>query len=179
MKKPLLIGLFGYPGSGKTYFSERLSKKEGYYHLSSDKIRLAMFRVPTYKREEHRTVFRFMDYLASEFLAHGVSVVYDANFNFKKHRKALARLAKQKGARYQLVWVQTEESLALRRLHSRSKLKSAHRQQLYRPIGRRVFNALKQEMELPDKSEPVIIIDGRMSFPVQFKSFTAQQKRLF
>jgi uncharacterized protein len=81
MKKPLLIATLGYPGSGKTYFSERLSKKKHFFHLNSDRIRLAIFDKPQYKPEEHRIVFRLMDSLAQDLLRQGVSVVYDANFN--------------------------------------------------------------------------------------------------
>jgi predicted kinase len=174
MKKPLLLATFAYPGSGKTYFSERLAKKLAYFHLSSDKIRLAMFRDPKYTPVEHETVFRFMDYLAEELLQHGVSVIYDANFNKRVHRSKLPRVARRTGAKAHLIWIQTSEEVAMKRLEKRAKYSSRKKQELYRPITKAIFEQLRDEMERPAKSEKVIKIDGHLSFSKQFEQFKKQ-----
>lgn len=169
--KPILIGTLGYPGSGKTHFSERLAKKASYFHLSADKIRHTLFEKPTYEPSEHKIVFGLIDYLAEAMLEKGVSVIYDANFNFKKSRQKLERIARKTGAKYRLVWIQTKEETALARTQKRARYKSTHKQHLYRPISVEVFNHLKSEIELPTKTEPVISIDGHASFEKQFESF--------
>lgn len=169
--KNYLIATLGYPVSGKTYFSERLSKQNNYFHLSSDKIRLAMFESPKYTPEEHRIVFSFMDYLAGEFLRHGVSVIYDANFNFRKHRKKLQKLANKTKSHYRLVWIKTKENTAINRLGKRAKLTNTKKKEIYRPIDTKVFHILKNEMEIPTRAEKVIEIDGHISFPAQYKHF--------
>lgn len=173
-KKPYLIITLGYPGSGKTYFSEHLVKKEGYFHLSGDKVRLAMFDKPCYSQQEHEAVYRFVDYLAEQFLKQGVSVMYDANFNFKRSRIKIQKLAKKVGASYRLVWIKTDEKKALKRLEQRAALKNAKRKELYRPIDSTVFHILKDEMELPTTSEPYIEIDGHASFQKQYQQFCEQ-----
>lgn len=176
MKKPILIATFGFPGSGKTYFSERLSKRNSFMHLSSDRVRLMMFENPKYTKEEHRLVFRFMDYLAKEFLQHGVSVIYDANFNFRENRQRIRNLAKKVGAGYSLVWIKTDENKALKRTEKRALIKDSKKKQIYRPISKKNFEDLKNEMEMPTKSESFIEIDGHASFKDQEKSLFEQLK---
>ncbi len=174
MKRPILLGTFGHPGSGKTYFSERLAKKEKLFHLSADRIRLKMFKNPKYTLEEHKIVFAFMNYLAEEFLKHGVSVIYDANFNLRKHRQKLNSLAKKANAEYKLVWVKTSDEKAMSRIKKRSKLKNTKKKELYRPIDLKVFKLLKEEMQNPTVKEKVIEINGGISFSKQFESYKKQ-----
>lgn len=153
--------MLGYPGSGKTYFSERLAKEAGFFHLSADKIRHTLFEKPTYTPEEHAAVFNLLDYLAEKLLAKGVNVIYDANFNFKRSRQKLKRMAKKTNSRYHIVWIQTDEKTALARNEKRGTSK----------VSVKVFNHLKKEMELPTKEEPVIVIDGHLPFAKQFEMF--------
>lgn len=172
--KTFLIGMYGYPGSGKTYFSQRLSEKKGWFHLSSDRIRLKMFDEPEYTQEEHKTVFNFMDYLAAELLRKGMSVVYDANFNFKESREKLARIATETNARYYLVHIETPEETALKRIDTRYKESDNSKKDMYRPITREVFEKLRDEHQELSEDEEVIIIDGMKEFDEQLKSFEAQ-----
>lgn len=174
MKSPVLLTMFGYPGSGKTYFSERLAKHEGFVHLNADRTRLMIFAEPKYTAEEHRVVFRFMDYLAKEFLQHGVSVIYDANFNFRKSRRSMMQLAKKMKSGYRLVWVQTDEPTALARLDKRAKLKQGKKKQMYRPMKADFFHVFKKEMEIPTSLEVPVLIDGHSTFSEQLKSFHKQ-----
>ncbi len=172
--KPILLGTLGYPGSGKTYFSERLAKKAHFFHLSADVIRHTLFTTPKYTLDEHEAVFGLMDYLTVELLKKGMSVIYDANFNFKKSRRKLEKIAKETHAVYKLVWIQTDEHVAIGRLNTRAKYTNSKKKLLYRPIKIEVFHHYKSEMELPTKKEPVIIIDGHAPFLVQFESIAKE-----
>lgn len=174
MKKPLLLVTLGYPGSGKTYFSERLAKEYHLFHLNGDRIRLAMFENPSYSREEHDMVYAFADYLAETFLKHGVSVIYDANFNFRKSRAKARRIAQKTRAAYRLIWVKTSESKAIERFNKRARLKTLRKKEIYRPIDLNNFKELRDEIQPPGKREPYIEINGHQVFKQQILSFHRQ-----
>jgi predicted kinase len=166
MNKPLFIGTLGYPGSGKTYFSEHLARERGLVHLHADTIRAILFETPRYTSEEHGILFRTMDYLAEQFLNRGIGVIYDANANFRSSRKKFAAIAARTTADYHLVWIKTPEALALERLTTFRRDTPGWPQ---KPAD--VFNRMKQEMELPEPDEPVIEIDGSLPFAEQYKQF--------
>ena len=132
---------------------------------------MAMFRSPSYSRKEHTAVYRFADNLARMLLGQGVSVIYDANFNFRKSRKNARRIANNTHAEYRLLWVKTAEEKAIQRLSKRAMLKSPKKKELYRPINISNFRDLQSEIEPPTKSEAFIEIDGHKAFREQVKSF--------
>lgn len=176
MKKPLLVATLGYPGSGKTYFSERLAKEIGAFHLNSDRVRHAIFANPAFTQEEHRVVFGFMNYLIEELLNLGVNVICDANSNKRLHRNDFVKQAKKYGARYILVHIKTPVPLAEKRLIKRQSIKSKKKQLFYRPIDVSVLHSLKGQLESPTKKEPVIEIDGTKKFDEQLKQFKSGLK---
>ena len=169
-----LIGTYGYAGSGKTYFSKHLCDEKGWFHLAADRIRLKLFSEPLYTPAEHETVFGFMDYLAEELLGTGMSVVYDAHFNFKKDRDKLQLLATKAGAEYRIAHIQTPETIALKRLPFRHENADESEKDIHRPISEDIFHQLKDEMEPLDSSEPIIEIDGTKDFSEQLIAFEQQ-----
>jgi predicted kinase len=171
MKKPLLITTLGFPGSGKTYFSERLCKKEKFFHLNSDKTRFTLFKEPKFTKEETDGVFRLMDLLAEELLAVGVSVVYDANMNFRVHRKRLQKLAERCDTTYVLLWIQTDVEIAEKRLIKRGTTKGKRAKLLYRPLDIKWLHHYKKEIEEPRGAERFIMIDCNADFKNQFRQF--------
>lgn len=171
MKKPLLIATLGYPGSGKTYFSENLAKKENFFHLNSDKTRFKLFPNPKFIPEENKVLFSNMDNLAYDLLKKGISVVYDANFTKRIYRKRLKEIAQESSADYYLVWIKSGEETALERLEERAKITDKEKKLMYRPIDQSVFHQLKDEIEEPMDDEECIEIDGHQSFPEQYKVF--------
>lgn len=171
MKKPLFIATLGFPGSGKTYFSERLAKEYNLFHLNSDKIRHEIYTDPKFTPEEHRVVFGFMNYIAEELLKLGVGVIFDANSNKRFHRASFVKQAKKLNAKYVLVHIQTPVELAEKRLEQRKKIKSLKRQMFYRPLDVSILHLLKKEMEHPTSKEPVVVIDGTKKFAEQLQQF--------
>jgi predicted kinase len=77
--KPVLICLYGYPGSGKSYVARNMEEVLQIASVSADRIRHELFRNPRYDAQENAIVAQLMNYMAEEFLRAGVSVVYDAN----------------------------------------------------------------------------------------------------
>ena len=176
MKKPLLIATLGYPGSGKTYFSERLAKEYRFFHLNSDKIRLEIFPNPTFTLAEHEVVFRFIHYLIEELLGLGVSVICDANSNKKFHRNTFVKQAKKYGARYVLVHINTPVEVAEKRLIKRRNIKHPEKKKYYRPLDLSVLHEMRKEIEYPDHTETVLEIDGRKPYSLQAAVFKKWMK---
>ena len=75
--KPVLIMLYGYPGSGKTHFARQLSETLQAAHVHGDRIRGELFDKPQYDTHENEIVNHLMIYMAEEFLKAGVSVIFD------------------------------------------------------------------------------------------------------
>lgn len=177
-KRPLLLVTLGYPGSGKTHFSERLGKEDAMVHLSSDEIRARMFPSPTYSLEEHKAVFDFRDFIAGELLEAGGGVICDSNFNFKRHRSRMHGIAKRKGAQFVILWVRTHEELARKRVIRRVRYVSRGKKYLHRPLEEEVFTRLRDEIEHPTKGEPVIQVDGHKPFAVQYAQYKKQLRQI-
>ena len=171
MKKPILLITVGYPGSGKTYISERLAKDFHFFHLSSDWIRSHIVDNPKYTPEEHRVVFRFMDALALELLSKGISVIYDANNGKHEYRRALYAIAKKGRADAWMLRIHTPIETAEKRVLARSQKKFSNNRKmyLYRAIDIGVIHKLRNEIEEPAKYEQVIFVAGQSSYLINKK----------
>lgn len=154
--KSILIATFGYPGSGKTYFSEKLSKDLHCAHLRSDDFRFKIISQPTFSNEEHTVVFGFMDFLTDKFLTSGVNVIYDANLVKKKHRDRARRIAQKADSHFMLISIETPFEVAVQRARERE----------FHSIGRDVVEAIRDESENLD-GEDYITIDGLKTYEEQ------------
>lgn len=170
MTRPYLIATMGYPGSGKTHFSENLALREGYVHLNADRERFRLFKNPQYTKEEHLALSKAMDRAAEELLLQGKNVIYDVNFNRRMHRERVRAIAERTNAEYRLVHVVTSESVALERLKVRGK-NGSQDSELYRPIDLEIFHRMKDQVEEPGAMESVIWLDGKATFEQQLVQF--------
>ena len=93
--KPLLILLYGYSGSGKTYFARQLSEQLQAAHMHADRVRGELFENPRYDKEENDVVAQLMDYMTGEFLSAGLSVIYDVNAMRVGQRRVLREMARK------------------------------------------------------------------------------------
>lgn len=177
MKKPLLIATLGHPGSGKTYFSERLAKEYDLVHLSRDRFRHEAIPNPTFQPEEKDSISRAINWITEEFLMKGIGVLNDGNYNKKKYRSGLAKIAKKMSATYVVVHIITSIEQAEKRLLQRQKVKSKLKQKYYHPSDVSIARLIKIDTEYPTKSEPVIEIDGSKSFPAQLEAFKKALKK--
>ncbi len=153
---PLLIGTIGSPGSGKSYFSEKISKDLHLVHLRSDDIRFRIISEPNFTQEEHNVVFGFMDFLAEKILDNKIGVIYDANLVKYEHRERLIRIAENTKAKFVMLWIKTPLDLAITRAKDRK----------FHPITKETVEAIAGELE-EFRNEPHIIIDGIKSYEEQ------------
>ena len=76
----MIVIVFGLPGSGKTYFANRVAQMLNAKYISSDSIRKEMFITPVYSSESRALVYNEMRRRMVESAKHGKEVVLDATF---------------------------------------------------------------------------------------------------
>jgi predicted kinase len=82
-----MVIVFGLPGSGKSYFAQRLAKMLGADYVNSDRVRKELFPIRTYSEEEKSKVYEAMLNKMEEAIAKGKKLVLDATFYKKATRK--------------------------------------------------------------------------------------------
>lgn len=112
----MLIIVCGLPGSGKSFFAERLAARTGAILFSSDRIRIAMKASGQYAEEDKRAVYREMLRLSSMQLQSGHSVIVDATFYLQSLRDEFRQLAEDEHTPFALLHVKAEEDLVKQRL---------------------------------------------------------------
>lgn len=163
--KPLLILLYGFPGSGKTFFARQLCENLMAVHVQGDRMRSELFAAPSYNKEENHVVSSLMNYMTGEFLNAGVSVVYDTNAMRATQRRALRNMATKAGAETILVWLQIDPETAFARASRRDHRKSDDHYS--RDMDMRTFDALNAGMQNPTSLERYVVISGKHVFNTQ------------
>jgi predicted kinase len=167
--KPLFVLLYGFPGSGKTFFARQLCEQLAATHVQSDRIRAELFENPTYSKQENHVVTSLMNYMTGEFLSAGVSVVYDVNALRVSQRRNLRNMAAKAGADTILVWQQIDPESALARVSKRDKRKMDDRYS--QELDRTAFEQLASGMQNPDATERYLVISGKHVFGTQKSAF--------
>ena len=166
--KPLLILLYGFPGSGKTYFARQLTDVLEAAHVQGERIRGELFETPRYDREENSVIEHLMDYMTGEFLNAGMSVVYDTNAMRLSQRRAMRDLARKSKVETVLIWFQIDADSAFARATKRDRRKADDK---YTPgIDRATFDRLAGGMQNPS-NEDYIVISGKHTFNTQLSAF--------
>lgn len=164
LNKPVLICLYGYPGSGKSYVARNLSEVLQSVHVSADRIRNELFENPRYDAQENAIVSHLMNYMCEEFLSAQVSVVYDTNALRIAQRRKLRELARRHKAQYLLIWLQVDIDSAFARTQSRDRRTSDDR--YAEPQTKATFDAQVSGMQNP-QGEDYLVISGKHTFATQ------------
>ncbi|CAN5426654.1 hypothetical protein BH10PAT3_BH10PAT3_4820 [soil metagenome] len=164
-EKPILILLYGFPGSGKTYFSRQFCEEVQAAHLEEDRIRFELFDKPRYSRQENYALSRIMEYMTGEFLNAGISVVYDMNAMRMSQRRTMREIARKHKAEPLIVWFQVDADTAFLRNHKRDRRHSDDRFAAGYDVGQ--FKELASHMQQPESTEDFIVISGKHSYPSQ------------
>lgn len=174
--KPLLILLFGFPGAGKSYFSRQLAETLRAAHVQGDRIRSELFEQPRYDREENEVITHLMDYMTEEFLAAGISVIYDANAMRASHRRELRDMARRAGAEPVLIWLQIDADTAFARVTKRDRRRADDKYAM--PLERPTFEKLVGGMQNPQTTEDYVVISGKHIFTMQRSAFMKRLREL-
>lgn len=157
--------LYGFPGSGKTYFARQFAEEVQCANIQSDRIRSELFEKPSYDQQENNVIAQLMDYMTDEFLNAGVSVIYDTNAMRNVQRKALRELARKHGAEAALLWFQVDVESAFARNVSRDRRRADDRYAA--GWDRTTFDNMISYMQNPDYHEQPIVISGKHNFSTQ------------
>lgn len=171
--KPLLLHLYGFPGSGKTYFARQLCEHIQAAHVQADRIRFELFENPRYDKSENDVIIQLMDYMTEEFLNAGISVVYDTNAMRMSQRHALREMARKAHAQSILVWLQVDADSSFSRTTQRDRRRSDDKYAA--PMDRSTFDNMAGYMQNPQNTEDYVVISGKHVFKTQF---SAVMKRL-
>jgi predicted kinase len=155
LAKPVLICMYGFPGSGKSYVSRNLSDVIQIAHVSGDRIRSELFENPRYDTQENAIVTHLMNYMTHEFLNAGVSVIYDSNSLRVAQRRTLRELARVNKAEYMLIWLQIDPDSAFTRT------------QFAQPQDSNTFSRILSGMQNPQPAEDYLVISGKHTFITQ------------
>lgn len=166
--KPFLLLLYGFQGSGKTYFARQFAENVQVAHVQADRIRYELFDKPTYSKQENAIVLQIMNYMVEEFLKVGVSVVYDMNVMRIAQRQALRTLARRSGAETVLIWQQIDPDSASVRALKRDRRKNDDRYSMQPDIAS--FKKIASGMQNPQNTEDYIVTSGKHAFSTQFNA---------
>lgn len=165
--------LYGFPGAGKTYFARQLCEHLQAAHVQGDRIRAELFEKPRYDSQENAVVAQLMDYMTSEFLSAGLSVVYDTNAIRAAQRHQWREMARRSHAQPILVWQQIDMESAFTRSMKRDRRRMDDR--FAQPMDRSTFENIAGHMQNPALTEDYIVVSGKHLFNTQL---SATMKRL-
>ncbi len=124
--RPFLIVMSGLPGTGKSYFSRRLTERLPCVRLESDELRKVLFPSPGYSADENQRLFSALHWLIQELLRKNIPVLLDATNLVEHHREQLYCIADRLGAKLVLVRVEAPPEVVRERLQTR--MASPHRE---------------------------------------------------
>src|SRR5690554_3704424 len=104
VNKPFVVFLYGFPGSGKTFFARQLAEAVGAAHWQQDRISHEMLGENAAGAEKASR--NTMNYMMREFLRAGVPVIYDADVHRRAERRILRDSVRKAKATPVLVWLQ-------------------------------------------------------------------------
>ena len=111
----MIIVVFGLPGSGKSYFAEKLAKKIEADYVNSDRLRKEMFPARIYSEQEKAAVYNVMLEKMKRAVKQNKNVVLDATFHNNETRKPFTQAGKKKD-RICFIEITADEDLISRRL---------------------------------------------------------------
>jgi predicted kinase len=116
-----LTCIAGLPGTGKTHLAHRLAAETGAVRLSRDDVRAELFDPVTYSEQEKQIAFGEMLLRAKSDLHHGMDVILEGMpFSRRSERDAARSLAREAGAKLELILCVCPEEVALERIASQA-----------------------------------------------------------
>ena len=115
----MIIVVSGLPGTGKSYFAEKLSDRLGAVHLNSDKLRNALHARGKYTIDDKMHIYQVMAEKTDQALDQGKSVIVDATFYKREMIELFISLAKERTAPIRFIKIEADETLVRERLQKR------------------------------------------------------------
>lgn len=165
LTQPTLFLLYGFPGTGKTYFARQLCEELKAAHVQGDRIRYELFDEPRFDRQENDIINHLMIYITQEFLNAGISVVFDTNAARVGQRRSLREIARKAKAESLIVWFQMDIESAFTRVAKRDRRKADDKYAAN--TDRTTFDDLIGRMQNPTPTEDYAVVSGKHTFSTQ------------
>ena len=117
--KPAFVVISGLPGTGKSYFCNKLAERLPFAILESDALRKILFSPPSYSPKESSHLFWAIHRLVERLLKKGISLILDATNLSERHREYLYSIADHLDIKLILVRVEAPPQVVRGRLESR------------------------------------------------------------
>ena len=117
--EPTFIIISGLPGTGKSYFCNRLAERLPFLILESDALRKVLSPAPSYSSQESSRLFRAVHLLIERLLKKGVSLILDATNLSERYREHLYSIAGRLDIKLILVRVEAPPEVVYERLRAR------------------------------------------------------------
>ena len=117
--KPTFITVSGLPGTGKSYFCNKLAERLSFVILESDALRKALFPSPSHSSQESSRLFQTCHLLIEKLLKKGVSLILDATNLSERFRKRLYNIADRLDVKLILVRIEAPLQVVHQRLQAR------------------------------------------------------------
>ncbi len=121
----MIILVAGLPGSGKSYFAERLADKLEAAYINSDRVRLALQATGKYSFDDKLLVYKEMMLQATQAIEQKRDVIVDATFYHHTMREMFLRLAAGYNVDVRVMEVVADEGLIRQRLQKPRKYSEA------------------------------------------------------
>jgi hypothetical protein len=109
----------GLPGSGKSYYCNKLAERMHFVILESDALRKILSSSPGYSLKESPYLFRVVHRFIERLLKKGVSLILDATNLSERHCEYLYSIAERLDAKLVLVSVEVPPQVVRGRLERR------------------------------------------------------------
>jgi len=161
--RPILIVIFGLPGTGKTTFATLLSNQLGITHFNTDIIRSLSGKSQKY--EENKTfIYDEMLTLTKLEFEKGKSVIVDATFYKKKLRKRFKDLAQEYEVTVKWIEVFAGEEVVKKRVSKKRRYSEAD-YAVYQMIKSQFEPMQEEYMQLfSDQEETPVMIEKAIKF---------------
>ncbi len=123
---PVLVLISGLPGTGKTYFSKKLSECLPFVTLESDALRRILNPSPNHGKAESARLFYAIHLLCETLLKEGHSVIVDATNLTEKYRRHFYDISDRLGFKLVIVHLTANEPVIKGRLDKRAKECDTH-----------------------------------------------------
>ena len=149
--QPVFIIVSGLPGTGKSYFSQKLAEKIPLVILESDDLRKVLFSRPAYSQEESSYLFRICHSLIESLLKKGIPLVLDATNLAERNREYLYSISERLGIKLIIVRIVAPPEVVQERLQSR-----AHQPASRSDADWEVYRRMESEVEQITRNHHVV-----------------------
>ena len=160
---PFLVILSGLPGTGKSYFANRLTSHINSVIVGSDRTRKLLISKPVYSKSEHARIFAICHRLIEDFLSQGYVTIFKATNLTAKSRLPLKQIARTLDIPSLCLAFTAPEDLIKRRLMDRI---SGLDKSSYSDADWAIYSKLKPSQEPPKEKSWTIDSSQDISTPL-------------